>query len=142
MARSDAGITRPHRNGAACVSNDAERVTAELADATADGRPRELLAVERRLQDLVRAAEAAAASRIAAARAAGEQRLAAARYAAQQANDAHAREERRAHEETLAAIESAHQAALASIVNLSDRHVDELARWALDQVIRPGGGAA
>lgn len=115
---------------------------AEPAGGADDGRLRELLAIEQRLQDLVRTAEADAAGRITAARAASEHRLVAARWAAEQANDVRAREERLAHEEALAAIETGHQAALAAIADLRDRHVDELARWALEQVIRPSGGPA
>lgn len=110
-------------------------------DRSDDGRLRELLAVEKRLQDIVRAAEEDAASRIAGARTASGQRLATARQAAEQTNSARAREERAAHEAALAAIGTTHRAAVAAMTDISDRQVDELARWALEQVMRPGEGA-
>jgi hypothetical protein len=104
-----------------------------------DERLRQLLAVEQRLQDLVRAARDGAARRVIAARAACEQRLAAAREAAAQADAEQARAERVTHIEALSAIEAAHRAALAALTELSDLRVDELARWAIGQVIDGSG---
>ena len=107
----------------------------------ADERLRQLLSVETRLQDLVRAAKERAARQIAAAREAGTRRLAEARDFAAQADTARSREERVAHEQALAAIEREHQMVVAAINGLSDRQLDELARWALDQVIGANGDA-
>jgi hypothetical protein len=104
-----------------------------------DERLRQLLAVEQRLQDLVRAARDDAARRIIAARAACEQRLAAAREAADRADAEQARAERVTHIEALTAIEAAHRGALAALTELSDLRVDELARWAIGQVIDGSG---
>ena len=107
-----------------------------------DERLRQLLDVEQRLQDLVRAARDDAARRIIAARAAGEKRHAAAREAADRAAAEQARAERLAHIEALAAIEAAHRAAVATLTGLSDLRVDELARWAIGQVIDGSGDSA
>ena len=107
-----------------------------------DERLRQLLAVETRLQDLVRAAREDAARRIAAARAAGEHRLTASREAAERADAEGARAERAAHAEALSAIDAAHQTALAAITSLPDRRLDELARWALVQAIAGTGEPA
>ena len=107
-----------------------------------DERLRQLLDVEQRLQDLVRAAKDDAARRIVAARAAGEQRRSAAREAADRADAEQARAERVAHIEALSAIEAAHRAALATLTGLSDQRVDELARWAIGQVIDGSGESA
>lgn len=100
-----------------------------------DERLRELLAVEQRLQDFVRAAEEDAARRIAAADAAREQRLRAAREAAARADAEQARADRIAYQQALATIATAGQAVVTAIASLSDERVDELARWAVDQVI-------
>jgi hypothetical protein len=107
-----------------------------------DGRLRELLAVEKRLEDLVRAAEEDGAHRIIAARATREQRLAEARAAAELADAAHAREEQAVHAQTLASIERDHWMVLAATRAPDDRVVDELARWAIAQVIAPTGEPA
>jgi hypothetical protein len=107
-----------------------------------DERLRELLAVEKRLQDLVRAAETHAGERIAAAREARDRRLVEAHAAAARADAARAREERVAHEQALAAIETQHQGALAAMSRLSEERIDELGRWVLGQVIGASGDAA
>lgn len=107
-----------------------------------DERLRQLLAVEQRLQDLVRAAKEDATRQIAAAHAACEHRLTAAREAAERANAEQARADRVVHEEALSAIDAAHQAALAAITGLSDSRVDELARWAIVQAIAGTGEPA
>jgi hypothetical protein len=107
-----------------------------------DERLRQLLAVEKRLQDVVRAAEARAAQRIAAAREASDRRLVEARDAAAQADAARSREEHAAHEQALAGIERDHQAVVAAIVGLSDERIEELAHWALGQVVGASGDAA
>jgi hypothetical protein len=104
-----------------------------------DGRLRELLAVETRLQKMVRAAEERAARQIAAAREARDRRLVEAREAAARADEARSREERVAHEQALAAIERDHRATLAAIEGLSDERIEELARWVVDQVIGASG---
>jgi hypothetical protein len=109
---------------------------------SADERLRQLLAIERRLQDLVRAAEKRAAERIATARETRDRRLVEAHAAAAQADATRSREELMAHEQTLAAIERGHQVALAAIAGLPDERLDELARWALDQIIGASGDAA
>jgi hypothetical protein len=107
-----------------------------------DERLRQLLAVEKRLQGLVRGAEARAAGQIAAAHAARDRRLVEARETAAQADEARSREERFAHEQTLAAIEREHQMALEGIDGLSDQRIEELARWAVAQAIGTSGDAA
>jgi hypothetical protein len=108
----------------------------------ADERLRQLLAVESRLQESVRVAEAQAARRIAAAREARDRRLVEAHDAAAHADAARSREERTAHEQALAAIEREHLVIVAAINGLSDERIDELARWALDQVIGANGNGA
>lgn len=107
-----------------------------------DERLRQLLEVEHRLQDLVRAAKEDAAGRIAAARAASDHRRAAARDAEERADAERARAERVVHERALSAIDTANQAALAAITSLPDTRVDELARWALLQAIGGTGDPA
>ena len=109
---------------------------------SADERLRQLLAIERRLQDLVRAAEKRAAERIAAARETRDRRLVEAHAAAAQANATRSREERMAHEQALAAIERENQVALAALAGLPDERLEALARWALDQIIGARGDAA
>ena len=111
-------------------------------DEPADERLRQLLAVEHRLQDLIRVATDDAARRVAAARDAGQRRLAAASEAAARADDDSARAERVAHDEALAAIEGAHRAALTAITQVSDVRLDELARWALHRAMGVSGEPA
>lgn len=106
-----------------------------------DERLRQLLAVETRLQDLVRAAEKRAADRIAAARESRDRRLAEARDAAAHADESRSREERVEHEQALAAIERDHRIIIAAIDGLSDERIEQLARWAVDQVIGASGDA-
>ena len=107
-----------------------------------DERLRQLLDVEQRLQDLVRAAREDAANRVTAARAASELRLAAAREASERADSEQARAERLIHEAALSEIEAAHQNALATISRLADSRVDELARWAVGEAIARTGDPA
>jgi hypothetical protein len=104
-----------------------------------DERLRQLLAVEHRLQDLVRAAKDDAARRISAARATGEQRLIAAREAAERVDAERASVERLTHEEALLALDTRHRAALAVIANVPDSQIDELARRALASAIAGSG---
>ncbi len=106
---------------------------------TDDVRLRQLLVVEQRLQGLVRTAKENAARRIAEARAVSEHRLAASRDEAARADAQRARAERAVHEEALSAIHAAHQASLAAITSLSDKRVDELARWLLAGEPAPTG---
>ena len=104
-------------------------------DAADDERLRELLAVEKRLQEVVRAAEEDRSHQVAAANAARQQRLAAAHEAATRADAEQARADRLEYDKAFAAIQAAHQASLSAIISLSDERVDELARWALEQAI-------
>jgi hypothetical protein len=46
-----------------------------------------------------------------------------------------------AHEQALEAIESEHQRVMTAINGLSDEQLDELARWAVNQVVDAGGDA-
>jgi hypothetical protein len=119
-----------------------EATPEHLKEPPADERLRQLLAVETRLREVVRLAEARAAGRIAAARDARDRRLVEARDAAAQADAARSRNERVAHEQALAAIENDHQKVVAAINGLSDERLEELARWAVEQVIEAGGDAA
>jgi hypothetical protein len=114
----------------------------ESPEESDDERLRELLAVEHRLQDLVRAAKEDAARRIAEARAAGERRLATAREASERTDAQRAQTERVAHEDALAAIAATHRATIAAIESVSDSRVNELARWALRQAIARTGEPA
>lgn len=112
------------------------------AEKPADERLRELLAVETRLQELVRAAEERAARQIASARDTRDRRLIEARDAAAQADAVRSRDERIEHEQALAGIERDHQEAVAAINRRSEERLEELARWAVDQVIDAEGDAA
>jgi vacuolar-type H+-ATPase subunit H len=107
-----------------------------------DERLKQLLDVERRLQDLVQAARDNAARRIADARAASERRLAASQDEAARADAERARSDRALHEEALSAIQSAHRASLDVITGIPDKRVDELARLALTRVIAGTGEPA
>jgi hypothetical protein len=107
----------------------------------ADERLQQLLAVEARLQELVRGAEARAALQIAAAREAGDRRLVEARDAAARVDAARSHDEQMAHEQALEAIESEHQRVMTAINGLSDEQLEELARWAVNQVVDAGGDA-
>jgi vacuolar-type H+-ATPase subunit H len=107
-----------------------------------DERLRELLAVEQRLEDLVRAARDDAGRRIAAARAAGERRLTAAREAAERADAVRAGTEQADHDGALLAIRAAHEAALAGIAGVPHERLIELARWAVAQAIDARGEPA
>jgi hypothetical protein len=104
-----------------------------------DERLRLLLSIEQTLQNQIHAARKHAAGRILEAQAAGEQRIAAARDAAARTAADLAREERISHQAELAAIDAAHHEALAAMTALGDVRVDELARWAIAQVMGGGG---
>ena len=104
-----------------------------------DERLRHLLAVEQRLQDLVRAAQADAGRRITAARAASDARLAAAREAARRDDAQRAEAERVSHAAALTAIQTVHRRAIAGITAMADERLDELARWAVAQAIGESG---
>jgi ABC-type nitrate/sulfonate/bicarbonate transport system ATPase subunit len=104
-----------------------------------DERLRQLLALEGQLQDRVRAARVDAAARIRQARADMEQRVAVAREAAARADADEARAERLLLDEALAAIDAAHRRELAALAGISDRRVDQLARWAISQVLGRNG---
>jgi hypothetical protein len=114
----------------------------EAQEPRGDERLQQLLAIEQRLQGLVRAAEERAAQRIAAVREVRDRRLVEARDAAAHADATRSHEERVEHEQALAAIERDHQVALAALAGVSDVRIDELARWALDQVIGASGDVA
>jgi hypothetical protein len=124
------------------MAKPGDAISEHAKEPPADERLRELLAVEARLQELVRLAQERAARQIAAAREARDRRLAEARDAAVQADAARSEEERAAHQHMLAAIEHEHQRVVAAINGLSDERIDGLARWALDQVIGADGDAA
>ena len=105
-----------------------------------DDRLRQLLDVERRLQDLVRAADEQAASRVALARANGERLRAGieARQAAQaEAQDA---ADRAAHERALLAVAADAQSTVQSLSSIPDDRIDALARRALHRVMAAGRG--
>lgn len=110
-------------------------MTTPTTDGAADERLQHLLAVEKRLQDVVRAAADEAARRVAAARAAGEARLAAARQEAEHADAGRALTERLEHEQAIAGIEAASRDLVLRIAALSEQQVDELARWVVDRAI-------
>ena len=103
-----------------------------------DQRLRHLLAVEQRLQDLVRAARDDASRRIAAARAVNEQRLAAAREAAKRVDSEQMEAERVSHAAALAEIQADLDTVVARISAMAERE-DELARWAVAQAIGETG---
>jgi vacuolar-type H+-ATPase subunit H len=107
-------------------------------DAPDDERLRLLLSIEQTLQNQIHEAREHAAGRILEARAAGEQRIAAARDAAARADADLAREERINQEAALASIDAAHREAIAAITALADVRVDQLARWAIAQVMGHG----
>lgn len=113
----------------------------KAAEEPVDERLRQLLAVERRLQERVRHAETAAAGRLAEARREGERVLAAAQSQQARAVDAEALADRAAHERSLAAIHDQHETILRAITGVSGETIDELARRALDRAIGADGGA-
>jgi Skp family chaperone for outer membrane proteins len=104
-----------------------------------DDRLRQLLAVEQRLQDLVRRATDDADRSFAAARDASERRVSAAREEAGQVDADRARAEQIASDAALAAIERDHRSRLDAIINLPESRVDALARWAILQAIGDTG---
>ena len=116
-------------------------VAEHAVDQPDDERLRQLLALEQRLQDLVRTARADAGRRIAAARAASDERLAAAREAAKRADAERADAERVSHAAALAAMQTSHRSTLASITAMADERVDELARWVVARAIGESGEA-
>ena len=116
--------------------------TGDARGAPDGDRLAELLAVEHRLQELVRAARDDADRRIAEARAERERRLTAARETATHADTERLENERVAHAAALSAIETASQAAIAAITGITEKQVDELARWAVAQAMGAGGEAA
>jgi len=105
-----------------------------------DDRLRQLLDVERRLQDLVRAADEQAASRVALARANGERLRA--DFEARQAREAEAQDaaDRAAHEQALLAVAAEAQSAVRSLSSVPDDRIEALARRALDRVMAAGRG--
>ena len=117
-------------------------MTRSQVDQPADERLRQLLAVEQRLQDLVRVATEAAAQRVAAARQEGQRCVAAAQEAAARADVEQARADRIALDKALSAIDDAHRAALAAISQVSEARLDELARWVLHRAIGDRGDPA
>jgi hypothetical protein len=113
----------------------------QAVDQPDNDRLGQLLALEQRLQELVRTARADAGRRIAAARAASDERLAAAREAATRADAERADAERVSHAAAIAAIQTSHRSTLASIAAIGDERVDELARWVVAQAIDERGEA-
>ena len=104
-----------------------------------DERLRQLLEIERRLEDLVRAANDAAARRLTAAREASKRALSVAGEEAERMDAECARTEHAAHATALAALESASRATVDEIDGVSDARVDALARWAVSQAIGATG---
>lgn len=100
-----------------------------------DERLRQLLAIERRLEDLVRGANDAAGRRLAAAREAGTRALSVAREEAERMDAECTRTEQAAHAAALAALECASRATVDDINGVPDSRVDTLARWAVSQAI-------
>jgi len=104
-------------------------------DQSDDESLRQLLAIESRLQGIVRAAKQEASRRIAEATAAAEQRRAAAHQAAEARDAEQARADRVAHEQALEAIAAAHRQVLEAIDRTPDSRIDDLADWALVQAM-------
>jgi hypothetical protein len=100
---------------------------------------RQLLALEARLQGLVRAAAEDAARRIGAERAEGDRRLAAAQEDIERVVREEARAEHDAHLAARAALAAAHRTTLASLTDLADDRINDLARRALQRAIGAGG---
>ena len=98
-----------------------------------------LLALETRLQGLVRATDMEAARRIAAERAEGDRRLAAARDDIERAAADEALAEHAAHVAAREALATAHRTTLAALTNLPDDRIDDLARRALQRAIGDAG---
>ena len=112
------------------------------ADEPVDERLRQLLAVEQRLEERVRSAEADAARRIADARTHAERVQADARQQRTRDEEEQARADDAAHALALASIQHEHEAVLREIADVADARIDELARRALDRAIGGSGGAA
>ncbi|HEU4938854.1 MAG TPA: hypothetical protein VFT39_20535 [Vicinamibacterales bacterium] len=104
-----------------------------------DERLRQLLEIERRLEDLVRAANDAAARRLTAARDAGNRALSVASEKAERMDAECARREQAAHTTALASLECASRATVDAINGVTDTRVDALARWAVSQAIGATG---
>lgn len=100
---------------------------------------RHLLALEARLQGLVRAAAEDAARRVAAERAEGDRRLAAAHDDIERAVSEEARAEHDAHVAARAALAAVHRTTLAALADLADDRIDDLARRALQRAIGAAG---
>jgi hypothetical protein len=98
-----------------------------------------LLALEARLQGLVRAAEQDAARRVAAERAEGDRRLAAARDDIERAVGEEARVEQDAHVAARAALAAVHRRTLAALMDVADDRIDDLARRALRRATGAAG---
>ena len=100
---------------------------------------RQLLALEARLQGLVRAAGEDAARRIAAERADGDRRLAATHHDIERAVGEEARAELDALVAARAALAAVHRSRLAALTDLADGRIDDLARRALQRAIGAAG---
>jgi hypothetical protein len=100
----------------------------------------QLLAVEERLQALVRSATQQVADDVAAALAARDAVLADARQAAERADAEQASADRARHDTALAAIETASAGVVREISQIPASRVDALARWALEQAVEADGG--
>jgi hypothetical protein len=98
-----------------------------------------LLALEARLQGLVRAAEKDAARRVVTARAEGDRRLAAAHDEIERVVAEEARAEQDAHVAARAALAAVHYRRLAALTDLPDDRIDDLARRALQRAIGDAG---
>lgn len=104
-----------------------------------DDRLKHLLALEARLQERVRAAEAEAAARVTRAREAGEQVRVEAEAAEARRAEEEAAADRAAHEEALRAIRSRSVATIEALSSIPDSRIDELARTVVDCALGPPG---
>jgi hypothetical protein len=123
------------------VMRDRDGSRRVAADERTDNGLRQLLAVEERLEALVRTAAEDAAQRVAAAAAAQDAQLAEARRQAQLADEQQAGADRLAHDAELKAIAADGDAVVARLAGTPEARVDALARWVLQQAIDGSGGA-
>jgi len=111
-----------------------------LRDEPVDDRLRQLLAIEQRLQERVRAAEADATRRIADARLHSEHIRAEAQLLQARADEEQAQADAAAHAVALTTIQHEHEAVMRAIADVSDERIDQLARRVIDRTIGGDGG--
>jgi vacuolar-type H+-ATPase subunit H len=100
-----------------------------------DEHLRALLAVESRLQAMVRAAREAANRKVAEATAAGQQRRAMAIRAAETLDVEQARSDALEHERSLEVLAAEHRAALAAIDGIPESRLAALVDWTLGRLL-------